>query len=151
MIKSLLFNSPLSMFISFLYISSLDLSDKMYLFLSSSFLIRSSISLVIVFKMIAFYLLSFAISKTLSIKNSDSTLSWLLMLASCTFLGVFIKFICVDKLGVVSKSLNCFQYRESYWVENFTFLESYLQLTYQWYLRSRKMSLCSDLSYLLVC
>ena len=103
MIKSLLFNSSLDTFISFLYISSLDLSDKVYLFRSRSFLIRTSVSLVILFKMIVFNLSSFAFSKILSLKNSDCSISLLLMLASFASLGVYIKFIRVDKLGVVSK------------------------------------------------
>ena len=70
------------MFISFLYISSLDFSGKVYLFLSSLFLIRSSMSLVILFKMIVFNLSSFTFSKILSSKNSGYSISWLLMLAS---------------------------------------------------------------------
>ena len=55
------------MFISFLHISSLDLSAKEYLFQSSSFLIKTSVSLVIVFKMIIFNLLNFAFSNILSL------------------------------------------------------------------------------------
>ena len=107
MIKSLLFNS-FNMFISFLYFSSLSFSVKMYLFRISSLLIRTSTSLVILFKLIAFNQLNFAFSKILSLKNSDCSISLLLMLASFVFLGVSIKFICVDKLRVVSKESKIF-------------------------------------------
>ena len=108
MIKSLLFNSSLNMFISFLYIWSLDSSANMYLFRSSSFLTRTSISLVILFKMIVYTLLTFAFLKILSLKNSDWSISLLLMLVSFAFLGVSIKFICVDKLGFISKESKIF-------------------------------------------
>ena len=103
MIKSLLFNSSLNIFISFLYISLLDLYDKVYLFRSSSFLIRTSISLVILFKMIVFNLSSFGFSRILSLRNSDCSISLLLMLASFAFLVVY-----VGKLGVVSKESKMF-------------------------------------------
>ena len=56
MMKSFLFNYSLNMFISFLYISSLDFPVKVHLFLSSSFLTKSSMSLVILFKIIVFNL-----------------------------------------------------------------------------------------------
>ena len=108
MIKSLLFNSSFNMFISFLYFSSLSFSVKMYFFRISSLLIRTSTSLVILFKLIAFNQLNFAFSKILSLKNSDCSISLLLMLASFVFLGVSIKFICVDKLRVVSKESKIF-------------------------------------------
>ena len=107
MIKSLLFNS-FNMFISFLYFSSLSFSVKMYLFRISSLLIRTSTSLVILFKLIAFNQLNFAFSKILSLKNSDCSISLLLMLASFVFFGVSIKLICVDKLRVVSKESKIF-------------------------------------------
>ena len=126
MIKSLLFNSSLNMFISFLYISSIDLYVNVDLFQNSSFLIKTSTSLVILFEMIVFNLLNFAFSNILSPKNSDWSLSSLSMLASFAFLGVSIKFNCVDKLGVASKeSSKDFQkYRESYWMENFVWKKS---------------------------
>ena len=108
MIKSLLFNSSFNMFISFLYFLSLSFSVKMYFFRISSLLIRTSTSLVILFKLIAFNQLNFAFSKILSLKNSDCSISLLLMLASFVFLGVSIKFICVDKLRVVSKESKIF-------------------------------------------
>ena len=44
-----------------------------------------------------------------------------LMLALLAFLGIAIKFICVDKLGVVSREFK--KCRESYWVENFVCME----------------------------
>ena len=114
------------MFISFLYISSIDLYVNVDLFQNSSFLIKTSTSLVILFEMIVFNLLNFAFSNILSPKNSDWSLSSLSMLASFAFLGVPIKFNCVDKLGVASKeSSKDFQkYRESYWMENFVWKKS---------------------------
>ena len=114
------------MFISFLYISSIDLYVNVDLFQNSSFLIKTSTSLVILFKMIVFNLLNFAFSNILSPKNSDWSLSSLLMLVSFAFLGVSIKFNCVDKLGVASKesSKDFHKYRESYWVENFVWKKS---------------------------
>ena len=58
--------------------------------------------------MIVYNLSSFALSKILSLKNSDCFISLLLTLASFAFLGVSIKFIYVHKLGVVSKESKMF-------------------------------------------
>ena len=86
----------------------LDLSAKVYLFRSNLFLMKTSISMVILFKMLIFNLLNFAFSNILSLKNSDWSISLLLMLALFAILGVSITFTCVDKLGVVSKGSNRF-------------------------------------------
>ena len=48
-------------------------------------------------------------------------------IASFTFLGVSIKFICVDELGVVSKESKTFpEVLRSYAAESFVCMESYL-------------------------
>ena len=58
--------------------------------------------------MIVFNLLNFAFSKILSLKNSDWFISFLLIPVSFAFLGLSVKFICVDKLGVVSEESKIF-------------------------------------------
>ena len=91
------------MFIPFLYISSLDLSAKVDLFRSSSFLIKTSISLVILFKMIVFNLIKFCFLKYFITKKF-----WLVYFVTvntgvvCLF-KCFYKVHLLDKLGVASK------------------------------------------------
>ena len=75
--------------------------------------------------MIIFSRLNFAFSDVLSIKNWYF-ISLLLLLASFAFLGVSVKFTCVDKLGVASKEfITLSEDRETYWTENFI-CKSYL-------------------------
>ena len=114
-IKSLIFNSSqssLNICIPFVYISSLNLFVKVYLFRSSSFLIKTSISLVILFKIIVFSLLNLgfsSFSNILRLKNSDWSISYY-TLPLFAFLGISVKFTCLDKLGFVSiESLKAFQ------------------------------------------
>ena len=89
--KALIFNSSqssLNICIPFFYISSQNLFVKVYLFRSSSFLIETSISLVILFKIIVFSLLNLAFSSfsnILWLKNSDWSISYYFIIVVCFF------------------------------------------------------------------